>query len=89
MRGVRRARFRALVLRRGGGLSPKRLCIYSLLSMCGRYPRREQSAHVGAPPPLPRSPGRFLKAGPRNIKKWVENPPPQQKLGCTTPKGNF
>jgi hypothetical protein len=41
---------------RGGG-SPKRLCIYSVLSMCGRCPRREQSAHVGVSPPLSRSPG--------------------------------
>jgi hypothetical protein len=39
------------------GLSPKRLCIYSLLSMCGCCPHREQSAHVGASPPLPRSLG--------------------------------
>jgi hypothetical protein len=43
--------------RGGGGLSPKRLCIYSLLSMCGCCPRREQSAHVGASPPPPRSLG--------------------------------
>jgi hypothetical protein len=43
----------------GGGLSPKRLCIDSLLSMRGRCPHREQveSAHVGASPPLPRSLG--------------------------------
>jgi hypothetical protein len=31
----------------GGGLSPKRLCIYPLLSMCGCCPHREQSAHGG------------------------------------------
>jgi hypothetical protein len=29
--------------------------VYSVLSMCGRCPRREQSAHVGASPPLSRS----------------------------------
>jgi hypothetical protein len=55
--------------RAGGGvgvnrLSPKRLCIYSVLSLCDRVavavarcPRREQSAHVGASPPLSHSPG--------------------------------
>jgi hypothetical protein len=41
----------------GGGGSPERLSIYSVLSMCGRCPRREQSAHVGASPPLSRSLG--------------------------------
>jgi hypothetical protein len=40
-----------------GGVSPKRLYICSVLSMCGRCPRREQGAHVGASPPLSRSPG--------------------------------
>jgi hypothetical protein len=34
------------------------LLVQMLLSMCGRCPRREQSAHVGASPPLSRSPGR-------------------------------
>jgi hypothetical protein len=41
----------------GWGLSPKRLCTYSVLSMCVRCPRRERSAHVGASPPVSRSPG--------------------------------
>jgi hypothetical protein len=46
-----------LTLLGGGGGSPKRLCIYSLLSMSGRCPHREQSAHVGESQALPRSPG--------------------------------
>jgi hypothetical protein len=41
----------------GGGYRLSALCIYSLLSMRGRCPHREQSAHVGASPPLPRSLG--------------------------------
>jgi hypothetical protein len=41
----------------GGGLSPKRKCRYSLGALCGLCPHREQSAHVGASPPFPRSLG--------------------------------
>jgi hypothetical protein len=67
----------------GGFKSPKRLCIYSLLSVRGRYPRREQSAHVGASPPLPRSLG---YGGGRTPPKGMW-PPAEPPTPCVPPRG--